>query len=60
MEDAMPRTATYREAMAAGRDAGNRSMRDAGRASWDETDYAAAEAMFDKLMGPAPVLGEAA
>ena len=56
----MPRTATYREAMAAGRDAGNRSMRDAGRASWDETDYAAAEAMFDKLMGPAPVLGEAA
>jgi hypothetical protein len=32
-------TAVYRIAMAAGRDAGNRSMRAAGRTAWNETDW---------------------
>lgn len=35
---------------AAGRDAGNRSMRAAGRTEWNEDDYNAAAAEFARLM----------
>ena len=56
---ATARIPTYREAMAAGRDAGNRSMRAAGRMAWDESDFDAAQATFDKLMALVPA-GEAA
>jgi len=41
--------ATYKIAMAAGQDAGNRSMRAAGRTSWNEDDYAAAAAVFHAI-----------
>jgi hypothetical protein len=44
-------------ARAAGRDAGNRSMRAAGRSAWNEDDWSAACDMFDRLMrlaGEAP------
>lgn len=44
-------TMTYALAMAAGRDAGNRSMRKAGRASWNETDFDASVTEFNRLMG---------
>lgn len=40
---------TYKLAMAAGQDAGNRSMRAAGRTSWSEEDFAAASAVFNAL-----------
>lgn len=46
-------------ARAAGRDAGNRSMRDGGRSAWNEDDWAAACETFDRLMAlagePAPL-----
>jgi len=44
-------------ARAAGRDAGNRSMRAADRSAWNEDDWAAACDTFDRLMrlaGEAP------
>ena len=40
---------TYQIAMAAGRDAANRSAARAGRSSWNEDDRAVAQAMFDRL-----------
>ena len=40
---------TYGIAHAAGQDAGNRSMRKAGRLSWNDDDYAAACAEFERL-----------
>jgi len=42
-------TATYKVAMAAGRDAGNRSARAAGRSAWSEVDYDLAERTFRQL-----------
>jgi hypothetical protein len=46
-------------ARAAGRDAGNRAMRAAGRSTWNEDDWAAACETFDRLIAlagePAPV-----
>jgi hypothetical protein len=41
---------TYKIAMAAGRDAGNRSMRKAGRTSWNEDDWNAAAAETERLI----------
>ena len=40
---------TYQIAMAAGRDAANRSAVRAGRTSWNDNDLAAALAVFDRL-----------
>jgi hypothetical protein len=40
---------TYQIAMAAGRDAANRSAARAGRSSWNEDDRAAAQAVFNGL-----------
>jgi hypothetical protein len=45
-----PITVTYEIAMAAGRDAGNRSMRAAGRTSWNEDDYDAAARLAARLL----------
>jgi hypothetical protein len=42
---------TYAIAMAAGRDAGNRSMRAAGCTAWSEEDYAVAAAVVARLLG---------
>ncbi len=47
----MPFTATYRDAMAAGRDAGNRSMQAAGRTEWNEDDWNAAAEVTGRLLG---------
>ena len=44
---------TYELAMAASRDAGNRSMRAAGRTAWNEDDWNVAVATFERLY-PAP------
>lgn len=41
---------TYEIAQAAGRDAGNRSMRAAGRTRWNDEDYNAAVAVRDRLL----------
>lgn len=41
-------------AHAAGWDAGNRSMRRAGRSRWNAEDYNAAVREYDRLMGPPP------
>jgi hypothetical protein len=46
-------TITYKIAMAAGRDAGNKSAKTAGRTSWNEDDFNAAAAVVAKLMGDA-------
>jgi hypothetical protein len=40
---------TYHAAMAAGRDAGNASMRKAGRTRWTQADYNAAARMFNTI-----------
>lgn len=40
---------TYKLAMAASRDAGNRSMKRAGRAKWSRADYNAAVVEFNRL-----------
>jgi len=40
----------YDLAHAASRDAGNRSMRAAGRSKWNQDDYNVACAEFDRLM----------
>lgn len=47
------RQANYTEAMAAGRDAGNRSAAAAGRAVWNEADWDAATAVTGRLLGVA-------
>ena len=44
-------TITYALAMAAARDAGNRSMRAAGRTVWAMNDLQAASEVFDRLYG---------
>jgi hypothetical protein len=51
------RTPTPAIAVAAGQDAGNRSMRAAGRTAWNEDDWNAAAAVSDRLFAliPAPV-----
>jgi len=46
-----PRAATYKEAMAAGQDAGNRSMKAGGRTEWNEDDWNAAQAVVQRLYG---------
>ena len=48
---------TYEIAMAAGRDAGNRSMRKAGRAAWNREDWDAAAEVTNKLLRWGSVLG---
>lgn len=48
----MQPTLTYKLAMAAAQDAGDRSMRAAGRTVWSELDYAAAVRMFTRLCPP--------
>jgi hypothetical protein len=48
----MPKlTMTYEIALAAGKDAANRNMRQNGRTVWNEDDYNAAVAVMDKLLG---------
>jgi hypothetical protein len=47
-------TMTYELAMAAGRDAGNRSMRKAGRSAWSEEDRDAAYEEFERLWPAGP------
>jgi hypothetical protein len=42
---------TYKIAMAAGQDAGNRSMQKAGRKAWNADDFAAAAEVTRKLLG---------
>ena len=44
--------ADHKLAFAAGTDAGNRSMRNAGRAAWARQDRLAAQAAYEKIMGP--------
>jgi hypothetical protein len=45
--------ATYKLASTAGQDAGNASMRQAGRTSWDSTDWNIASKAFTRLwVGP--------
>jgi hypothetical protein len=41
---------TYQIAMAAGQDAGNRSMRDADRTAWNEDDYNTAAKVANRLL----------
>lgn len=41
---------TYAVAMAAGQDAGNRSMRAAGRTAWNDDDWNAAQAVTARLL----------
>ena len=41
---------TYNLAMAAGQDAGNRSMRKAGRTQWNDDDWDAAAAETQRLI----------
>ncbi len=43
-------TATYKIAHAAGRDAGNRSARRAGRTRWSEDDFNAASRAMDQIL----------
>jgi hypothetical protein len=51
---------TYAIAMAAGRDAGNKSMKAAGRSAWNEEDWDAAAAITEMLMALIPSDAEAA
>lgn len=44
---------TYKLAMAAGQDEGNRHMKAAGRSTWNEEDYNAACEEFERLW-PSP------
>jgi len=46
-------TITYKIAMAAAQDAGNRHMRLAGRKAWNAADYRYASAEYARLMGTA-------
>jgi hypothetical protein len=41
---------TYKIAMAAGQDAGNRNMKKAGRTSWNEDDFNVAAEVTQKLL----------
>lgn len=43
-------TATYKIAMAAGRDAANKQMRQAGRTSWNEDDWNLAAEIVERLV----------
>ncbi len=43
---------TYRIAMAAGQDAGNRSMKAAGRVRWSLADWRIASKVMNKLYPP--------
>lgn len=43
-------TLTKAMCYSAGRDAGNRSMRKAGRAKWNQDDYNAAAEEFERLL----------
>jgi len=45
----MKLTMTYQLAHAASMDAGNRSMRKAGRSVWSDADYSASVAEFNRL-----------
>lgn len=45
------RTASYREAMAAGHDAANKQMKAAGRTAWNEDDWNTAASTVAKLTG---------
>jgi len=47
-------TATYKVAMAAGRDAGNRSARRAGRTRWSEDDFNAAARVMEQILATLP------
>jgi hypothetical protein len=40
---------SYEMAMAAGRDAGNRSAKDAGRTAWNDADWGAAREVFNRI-----------
>ena len=51
-------SATYLTLNRIAQDAGNRSMRRAGRASWSEDDAAAAQAQFEVLVGLYAAEGE--
>ncbi len=53
----MKRVMTYGVAHAAAWDAGNRNMSKCGRTEWNEEDYTAAVAEFDRLL---PIEGERA
>jgi hypothetical protein len=44
-----PLERSYQLAYAAGMDAGNRSMRRAGRKKWNDRDYAAAVKEFERI-----------
>lgn len=44
-------TATYKIAIAAGQDAGNRRMKAAGRSKWNRGDYAEAARVTRTLLG---------
>lgn len=44
-------TITYKLAMAAGEDAGNRNAKKHGRTAWNEDDWNVAAATTQKLMG---------
>jgi len=44
-------TLTYSLAMAASRDAGNRSMRKAGRKRWNVADWNVAAEVFNRIWG---------
>ena len=46
--------ATYRLAIAAGRDAANRQMLAEGRTQWNAADWNLAAEVFARLMGEAP------
>lgn len=45
-------TPTYKIAMAAGQDAGNRNMKKAGRKAWNKADFALAAKTTAKLLNP--------
>ncbi len=50
---------TYKTAMAAGQDAGNRNMERGERTSWNEDDYNAAAKIVARLLGlVVRILGE--
>ena len=50
------RNATYDIAMAAGRDAGNRSAKENGRGTWNEDDWNAARQTANALFDPIKAL----
>lgn len=49
---------TYKIAMAAGQDAGNRSMKAAGRTEWNEEDWGAATAARARLFAGGAVMSK--